>query len=639
MTTTSSTWQTLTGDYTAPDDGFVRMVLTSTRLSSATAGGSRFTELKASFPSAEVGYTAGAGLQYSGMYPVFRGYVDTWEVASDGFTGEATVRAVDWLGVASRPIGTYTRERMQLAYEQARSTGTLGDFYYWTLDQDSTDTQAIPLIGGYPMTIKPYAAFPPATAGFTDTKVIPYQDGTSGSFAIDDDNWAKGAALSLVDNGNPVVPGAVRPIGTSGTIFAAGDFGVSFWMIPELPTAGRSCLFLMANANGATIAAVYMDSAGKLSAEWQGNIDFPSTTTLTTSWAVEAGKPVFITFKVWNDDASTIGYTAVELRKNNAQAVKAYSYNNERYSAAYITFGGREFGGTHADYFHGNLAHVMYATNDMLPLMNDALWGATNTITTLTESSALSQILDFADFILYRRLDAGLSTVLSPRWETDTEVSGLLADTASDGDGTFFIGPDGSATLHNRGRRLAPGPRWTISEWAGSPRYTLDAQYVLNSVTAAQDGGIARTLKDDASVRQYGLRDKQVRRNVASADELLSAAGWILHKYTESIPRVDNLEIDASALEAGGNTDATLIGFAHGADISDRVLLTGLPVSAPADELAYFVEGVNTSVAVDGSKHTYRVTFYVSDAARSSGFILEDADYGVLDADGAVLTY
>jgi hypothetical protein len=356
---------------------------------------------------------------------------------------------------------------------------------------------------------------------------------------------------------------------------------------------------------------------------------------LTPTWKVEAGKPVFITFMVRYDDGT--GATVVELRKNNAQAVTVSSNNNERYYPAFVRFGGREYGNVHQDYFHGTFAHAMYATNGMLAPMNDALWSATSNQTTLTESSTVGQVLDFADCILYRRLDPGLSTVLPPQWNNDTDVSGLLADSAGDGDGTFFVGPGGEATLHNRSRRWVTASRFTVSEFSDGMRFVLDAQNVYNRVTAQQTTGTERTVSDDASIAQYGLRATEVRRNVASVNDLSDAAGWILHRYRESSPRVESFTVDASALN--GSNDADLIGLAHGGTLSDKVTLAGLPASAPTDTMSFFIEGLSKSIEVDGAKLNYKATFNISDAARSSAFVLEDSVFGVLDSDVAVLAY
>ena len=302
----------------------------------------------------------------------------------------------------------------------------------------------------------------------------------------------------------------------------------------------------------------------------------------------------------------------------------------------FVQYGGRIYRGTEVEFMRGTINHLMFCTGAYTDGALSALYYSGQS-GILDEWFRLRDLLIFVGWAGSTSLDDGLSGLLRPAWEDDADANNLLAATAENASGVLFVGPAGEVLYHNRRRRMGVPARWTLSEWADGLAFPLDAAYVINDVTAERSSGVSRRVKDPTSIAKFGLKDKRIVRDVADDGELTQAAGWVLHRYRESSPRCDQVVIDGSALN--GADDGPLVALAHGAQVGDKILFAGLPDSAPAPQMTFFVEGVKTSIEIDGSRTRYRTMLQISDASRSSAWILEDEATGHLDSDSCVLIY
>ena len=563
----------------------------------------------------------------SGMYPLIRGYVDTWATEYDGDLAYAEIQAVDALAVVSRPIRSYYRHQLHTWHDKLQAAGSTGGLHYWPCVTGTDDASAEPEIGSLSLT-RAATPEPPAVGGFSDTKTMEYADGmASGGFTVDDEDPTRGAVLRLNHHGNPLLPlDATR---------TDNQWFVGFWYRGQLPVTGRHCLFVAARANGARLAGLWLNPNGSITAEWAGNGTGPDLT-LTETSTVQPDVPTFIGLWINAKDLSPRAETTIGVVKGTFVRTTSAPAFNPLPQPAFTQFGGRLYGTTSTEFVRGTINHVVWATGlYAYRFFQDVPDYAADV--PADEVARLDDQLNAAGWTGTRQLDAPLSILLAPRWNNGDDANGLLGHTANDAGGEFFIGPAGEAVYHNRHRRIGVSPRWHIGEWATGLRFELDSSRVYNVVRAERSTGLFREVSDPASIAEHGTKRLPVRRDVQDPDEVHQAAGWLLHRYRESAPRCEVLTIDASALN--GPADGQLLALAHGAAVSDRIRLYDLPPSAPAPELAFYVEGIRTSIEVDGPHLRAKTVLQVSDAARSDGWILEYGNTGVLDADTCVAVY
>ncbi|MEV6638097.1 hypothetical protein AB0M54_45980 [Actinoplanes sp. NPDC051470] len=618
-----ASWATLTASLTAPADGWVVLSLRFT--GEAVSDRLRVASLRLSSNEDVPLLPADAA---SGTYPEFRGFVDTWDATFDQDLSVVEIKAVDALAVFSRPVGTFYRENMDEFYRQTAATqGAVGAGWWWPCTGTEDDNTASPRTGSYPLKIA-RTAVAPTTGGFTSDKTFDFEDGTSGGFTVADEDPTRGAVLQLQELGK-----AAPPLGWRANQFADHAFETSFWFKGKRPPSGRTCLFHISDSHSNRLVGLWLNPNGSLTAEMEGYGISTDESISTNPNEVLNDDPILLGLAYRSDPATEVtSLTIITRRSRTSLGVNGFI---PVIGNAVIQWGGRLNRYMSSDFMRGTMNHIQWSTGSYYGASDvseeSVLFSETG------ERDLLGRLLDWVEFPGSRMLDPSLSILASPSWEAGTDANGLMSEVAGDASGTFLVGAAGEASYHNRHRRLGNVGRWNLSEWANGLKFQLDSQYVYNDVTAERLSGLTRNRSDQASMNEYGRKSITIRRNVADPEEMRQAAGWFLHRYRESQPRCEQLVIDASAIN--GPNDVELVGLAHGVNVSDRIRLHSLPPTYPAPELSFFVEGLSKSISVDGSKLRYRTTLQVSDAFRSSAWILEDDETGRLDSESCTVIY
>ena len=151
------------------------------------------------------------------------------------------------------------------------------------------------------------------------------------------------------------------------------------------------------------------------------------------------------------------------------------------------------------------------------------------------------------------------------------------------------------------------------------------SELLFNRVAVDREGGALQTVSSTASQEKYGVRSLQVVGLLLETDDQsLSLARNLLGQYSEPQNRVSAVTVILDVLDPADPADR-LIPLHDMGDIV-KVVWTPTGTSSQVEQLS-IVEGKFHQVTVDGL-HTVR--YALSPADNLSGFIIEDARFGVI---------
>ncbi|WP_200209108.1 hypothetical protein [Micromonospora coerulea] len=607
--------------WTAPWDGAVKAQVQCESL----------TALRASCYVADLKVRVNGGTsaiaEVSGTFPVFRGYVERWTQEYDSTLSTVTVECVDSTAVLTAPIDTLYRSGIRGWLEGVEATP--GQVSYWPGVEGEDATQASPVIGTAPLKVK-QAEFAPESYGFTTEKVMTWSDGeNSGGFTVGESSTdnKKGAALEWSRDYRPDIG---RPSRTE----------VDLWYKPT-DLAVKAYLWEAFVNTSQVHSQLWVNTDGSIEAVSYRNDDTGTITCKSAAGVIVAGKSHHINLEV---TVATSTYTpTLTITVDDSPVAFNFMSNNGPYPAPRISRA--NFGAHLTTYANGNRVYwnTIRGTIAHMMVLFDLPGGLHTTIhqyaqDTFTERETyrFTRVLDNVGWKGPRIVDPWQSILAIPRWNQGTDGRSVLDATAESAGGMFFVGPAGEAIYQNRQRRIGAPAVYTVREWNPGLRFEIDDSQLFNSIRVERASGLYRVAEDAESIAEYGAKALTLVRDVADPLEIEDAAWWTLHRYGTPVPRCDTLQIAAHTLN--GSTDGPLRALAYGARLSDRVSLVDLPDTAPADQLGFFVEGIQVNIVRDGSVWRWVTTLAVSDARRSDAWVLE-GDSGTLDSESCVAIY
>lgn len=200
--------------------------------------------------------------------------------------------------------------------------------------------------------------------------------------------------------------------------------------------------------------------------------------------------------------------------------------------------------------------------------------------------------------------------------------------------GRVFISRDGDLSFDARIGSTLSGPSVTFSDVAGSgdtPYRGLEIHYatddVVNRATVQRTGGTAQTEEDLASQALYQIQAYTITDSLLSTDAQADALALYLLAPTPE-PRFSSLVVDLYPLNTGDKTAVAELEIGDTVEIT-KSYATGTP-STVTEELA--VEGIEHLISTQG--HT--VTLYTAPTTIVYALLLDDAEFGILDADNVL---
>lgn len=621
-------WVTITFNDFAPFDGIMRMMIVAS------------TDVLVSAAKVRLDNIGSDGVaELSGVYPIFRGYVERWTQTYSGLLSTVSADCVDHSALLARPIRSSYRmavhewasaNNIPKAPVIDSSTGANGEvverLWYWPCVESTDATNTYPEYG----TVQPLrmrnCVTPPdeGAAGFGSTKTMVHADGSeSGSFFNTSNDSLSGAVLELSRHSSP-------PLGACRTLT------VDLWFLPEGLTHDQT-LWAARTSTGVVHSLVEVETDGTVVVQAHTG---PSGAirAFSDSGAVQPGQVVHIGARVgigsvWQNAFAQVWINGVEHDYFENPNVGAY---------ASPTIGGAVVAGRerniapvgYADGPTGSINHVIVGM-DVPVGLHQAVDSYGREQSASVESDRLHRILDGLEWRGSRAFDPPQSELLSARWDDGADGWAAASAAAEDAGGVLMMGAAGEAAYQGRRRRIGAPVRWALAEWTPGVRYELDDAHVHNRVTAERSTGLRRTAEDQASIADHGVKALTIRRDVADPAEVGDAAHWVLRRYRDAAPRCDTLRVEAHTLTGSG--DGPLRALAAAADISDR-LTAATPPGAPTPTLDCFVEGIRVGIVRNGNVWEWVTEFSVSDATRSDGWVLEGPS-GRLDTESCVTVY
>jgi hypothetical protein len=158
---------------------------------------------------------------------------------------------------------------------------------------------------------------------------------------------------------------------------------------------------------------------------------------------------------------------------------------------------------------------------------------------------------------------------------------------------------------------------------------TFKAEDILNRVAITPANGSQQVAEDLASQAEFLVKALYIDGSLLHDNSAaLDLANYLL--YPEAEPRFNSLETWFGSLSAALRDDCAILDVGDTVIITKQILVDGSPTNR-TQELA--VEGVEHRIAFDRG-HTVRI--FTSPATIVYGLILDDATFGILDADNAV---
>jgi len=198
--------------------------------------------------------------------------------------------------------------------------------------------------------------------------------------------------------------------------------------------------------------------------------------------------------------------------------------------------------------------------------------------------------------------------------------------------GRLFVARDGTITFQNRIGNTLSGPVISFTDDGTGAKYQgieieFDADNVINRAYVAGLNNNEATNSDAGSIAKYFTQSTSITNSLLHLQaEIDALAAYLLEP--DPAPRYTSVTATFAALTSGQRDDMALIDI--GDTISIEKEIPGLG-SAIAEELS--VEGIYGVIDVNRG-HT--ITFYTNPTTIVYQLILDDAVYGVLDANNVL---
>lgn len=287
------------------------------------------------------------------------------------------------------------------------------------------------------------------------------------------------------------------------------------------------------------------------------------------------------------------------------------------------------------------------------------------TATSQAPGPRINAVLDRTEvaFTSNRNIDAGVDTLQADVVASNTNVLAYLQTVARSDFGTLFAGRDGRVTFKDRHSNVGVTPVAFDDAGVGIGFQSIEISYgsdlLYNRVSITRLGG-AEQVKDDAtSQTQYRVRTLSQTGLLLSSDVQAEAlAQFLLSTLAQPQLRVTSLTVQLAALSQAQQDKILALDITSPVSVSFTPNNVGEPtfLVTETDDVLEAEDGTNLEAdiadlpapiarncVVEGIRHditaagtSHLVTLSLGDALFTSLFILDDAEFGVLDDDNVL---
>jgi hypothetical protein len=250
----------------------------------------------------------------------------------------------------------------------------------------------------------------------------------------------------------------------------------------------------------------------------------------------------------------------------------------------------------------------------------------TDTTAGQTTGTRMEKILDDVQWpSSMRNISAGQNTCVADPGTIRTTLEAVKNVEFSEGLGSFYMSPDGTATFKDRSEVVASlGAAATEFDQTGNipyknVKYAFDDKLIINSVTFNRVGGTAQLVYDQASIDAYFPHSLTQENLVAETDEIVAniAREYVTTRAYTTI-RIDEMTVDL--LDPAVPTD-TMIGL----DYFDNLTITN--VTQEGSTIVKTLQAQGFAWDITPNKMTTTITTLEPIA---DGFIIGSSSYGII---------
>jgi hypothetical protein len=223
-----------------------------------------------------------------------------------------------------------------------------------------------------------------------------------------------------------------------------------------------------------------------------------------------------------------------------------------------------------------------------------------------------------------RDIDTGRARLAAETVADGTNAAAYLQKVEASEPGALFVAKDGSLTFRDRAALqdysdgIAFGTDLPFTE---PMTVSSGADDMTNRAVVTWSAGTA-TVDNTTAQARYGVLSRTVDTLLETEEDAEALGSWLTNKDATPRLRVDSLTVHRHGLTSGQVTSL------HSLDIGSPVGVTWTPNSVgDATTQRAVVDQITHDVTAGGTRHA--VTFALSPA--NAGFLLDDADFGVLD--------
>jgi hypothetical protein len=243
-----------------------------------------------------------------------------------------------------------------------------------------------------------------------------------------------------------------------------------------------------------------------------------------------------------------------------------------------------------------------------------------------TTGTRMEKILDDVQWpSSMRNISTGQNTCVADPGTIRTTLEAVKNVEFSEGLGSFYMSPDGTATFKDRSEVVASlGAAATEFDQTGNipyknVKYAFDDKLIINSVTFNRVGGTAQLVYDQASIDAYFPHSLTQENLVAETDEIVAniAREYVTTRAYTTI-RIDEMTVDL--LDPAVPTD-TMIGL----DYFDNLTITN--VTQEGSTIVKTLQAQGFAWDITPNKMTTTITTLEPIA---DGFIIGSSSYGII---------
>ena len=249
----------------------------------------------------------------------------------------------------------------------------------------------------------------------------------------------------------------------------------------------------------------------------------------------------------------------------------------------------------------------------------------------------VSYILDLPEIsypLASRDINAGTATLGAFTISENTNALTYLQRVAEAEQGLCFMARDGKLTFRDRGTTAFANPVETFSDDGGGfPYQTLSIRYgseiLFNKTVVTTQGGTPQVADDAASQAEFGIQTLTLSDTLLASDpQALTLATQLVQQYAEPEYRFDALTAILNDKVTADREDILSLELGDQVSVT-RTFATGSPLQVTD---VYQIQAIRQ--ALSPSSHT--VEFGLAWVKLVYQFLLDDAEFGILDADNAL---